>query len=382
MARNISLKRLTASDLTFFEPHYRNTAGTKQKAINLDADVFVNLLFPALPRRLGMMRDRVIISLSIFGPAAAGAHNVTRKILKQQKNWRLNGELIVNPPEEPGRYDVLQRGDFAILAFADELEPSAASMYLVSQSNDPILHSALQASFGSQFSARRGMRALSPSVLGEFLRAVPLPAGHPIFDLIDDDLLEDAAQGGEDGVQRLQLHRRGRGVSREELLRAKSSAEYIGRFGEEVLKASFDGNRLQLSYLLGTPVPPAMVGSLVWESDVNAISPFDFRLDVDGSPRRLLEVKSTRGDFSNPLHISLAELRELAYGTLPYDIVRIYGLNEMTARMRICRNPRPFALDLMRWVDAAPQGTRVDSMTIDPTSLEFCEELELQVHWI
>ena len=49
MSRKLALKRLTASDLTFFEWHFRNHNAGNQKAINLNADVFVEELFRALP---------------------------------------------------------------------------------------------------------------------------------------------------------------------------------------------------------------------------------------------------------------------------------------------------------------------------------------------
>ena len=45
----LALKKLTASDLTLFEWHFRNRNAGNQKAINLNADVFVQQLFPALP---------------------------------------------------------------------------------------------------------------------------------------------------------------------------------------------------------------------------------------------------------------------------------------------------------------------------------------------
>ena len=89
MNRKIAIKRLSASDLTFFEHQFRNTAGTKQKAFNLDRAVFDDELYPSLPLAIG--NDRVPINLSIFGPGLEGLHNLQRKILKQQKNWRLNG---------------------------------------------------------------------------------------------------------------------------------------------------------------------------------------------------------------------------------------------------------------------------------------------------
>ncbi|MCK7577643.1 MAG: hypothetical protein MZV65_18770 [Chromatiales bacterium] len=87
MKRKIALKRLSASDLTLFEYHYRNTSGAKQKAINLDASVFVGALFPGLPGGLDVFRDRVISHARDCGPGAAGAHS------SHQKNTEAAEEL-------------------------------------------------------------------------------------------------------------------------------------------------------------------------------------------------------------------------------------------------------------------------------------------------
>ena len=48
MMDKLALKRLTASDLTFFEWHFKNRNVGNQKAINLNADVFSDQLYPAL----------------------------------------------------------------------------------------------------------------------------------------------------------------------------------------------------------------------------------------------------------------------------------------------------------------------------------------------
>ena len=44
MVDRIVLKRLTASDLTFFKSLFRTLSAGNQKAINLNADVFVEQL--------------------------------------------------------------------------------------------------------------------------------------------------------------------------------------------------------------------------------------------------------------------------------------------------------------------------------------------------
>lgn len=370
MKRKIALKRLSPSDLTLFEHHYRSTSGTKQKAINLDTAVFVDGLFPGLPNRLDVDRDRVIVTLSLFGPGGAGAHAITRKILKQQKNWRLNGELISNPPEEPSRYDPLVKGDYAILDFAGDPEPHTARMYLVAQGlpQDAALHAALEESYGSFFSPHKGMLEIDPEEIVKLLSGLDLPTGHPALDFIDFDALEDAAQGGFDGLTKLRKRRQTRGVSREELGRARHSAEQAGRLGEEILNAWLDAE-----------LQAGSGPEYLWESAANAVAPYDFTLLDGGKAARRIDAKSTTGDFRNPIHVSLAELVEMAQGGAPYDIYRLYSVNEASARLRIAENLRSFAVGVLHKFSGLPVGVTVDGVSVNPDVLNFGEEITIDL---
>ncbi|MBK5964821.1 hypothetical protein CCR95_12195 [Thiocystis minor] len=370
MKRKITIKRLSGSDLTLFETQYRNTPGAKQKAINLDRDVFIDGLFPGLPQRINLTDGRVIVSLLVYGPGGADAHGITRKILKQQKNWRLNGELIVNPPEEPQRYDALQKGDFAIIDFAGEVEPHTARVYLISGAmpRDKALHSALDAKYGALFTQHKGMAEIDQESLANVVDGVGLSDGHPVLDLVDLDALEDAAQGGLEGAAKLQQRRRARGVTSEELGRAKRSAEQIGRLGEEVLDAWLDSQQR------------AGVGhEYIWESVLNAVSPYDFTLLEKKTPARRIDAKSTAGDFRNPIHVSMAELLEMAEGDLPYDIYRLYGVGEATARLRIVSNLRPFAAAVLMNLSGLPEYVTVDAISIKPQALNFEREIQIDL---
>jgi hypothetical protein len=57
MKRRITLKRLSASDLTLFEHHFKNTPGAKQKAFNLDASILIDKLYPGLPDSADIIKD-------------------------------------------------------------------------------------------------------------------------------------------------------------------------------------------------------------------------------------------------------------------------------------------------------------------------------------
>lgn len=364
MKRKIALKRLSHSDLTLFEYHYRNTRGAKQKAINLDSSVFIASMYPGIPLRTGEASDRVIVMISLYGPAGSGAHGITRKILKQQKNWRLNGELISNPPEEPGRYDSLEKGDYAIIEFIGESAPHSARMYLVARAarEDVELHSALDEEYGPAFSARSGMIELESDGLARLLGEVELSDGHPVMDFLDSDALEDAALGGLEGRLSLGRRRRGRGVSRDELARARVGADRVGRLGEELLNewlgAEFSGKD----------------ESHRWDSDDNAVAPFDFSVLVNGEVRRRIDAKSTTGPFSNPIHVSLAELHEMAYGDVPYDLYRLYLVTDSRALVRVARDTRAFAGGLLEKFNQLPKGVSVDGVSVQPDVLDFGNE--------
>ncbi|MEM0941187.1 MAG: hypothetical protein AAGI25_15585 [Bacteroidota bacterium] len=114
MSRKLALKRLTGSDLTLFEWQFRTINKGNQKSINLNANIFVEKLYPLLPQLADEKDGRIPIDLSIYGPGLNRLDNLQRKIIKGEtyKNWRLNGEFIYNRPETPDRYNILKEGDF------------------------------------------------------------------------------------------------------------------------------------------------------------------------------------------------------------------------------------------------------------------------------
>jgi len=368
MKKKIVLKRLSASDLTLFEYHYKKTPGAKQKAFNLDVEVFVNKLYPGLPERdrMDINQNRIPLDLSIFGPGKAELHNLQRKILKQQKNWRLDGELIHNPTEEKNRYDSLRKGDFAIIEFSGDSQPYAARMYLIasSLSEDMALHKDLEEQYGSAFSARKGMEAVDPDALASLITQLDLEDGHPLLDLVGTDVLEDVVQGGIEGFRQLKKRRKARGLGRDEFEKARRSAEQTGRLGEEILKSWFEAEMEQ-----------AKIPGFRWDSDDNAISPFDFSIVDNGDILRKIDAKSTTGDFRNPIHVSLAELLEMAEGGTPYDIYRLYFVMPESASMRIARDVGVFAKSVLDALTSLPSGVYVDGVSIGPDRLCFSDEI-------
>ncbi|MEJ1414260.1 MAG: hypothetical protein RPU13_13470 [Candidatus Sedimenticola sp. (ex Thyasira tokunagai)] len=368
MKRKIVVKRLSASDLTLFEHHFRNTSGTKQKAFNLDAAIFVKELYPGLPERMEIDSDRLPLDLLIYGPGMAGLHNLQRKILKQQKNWRLNGELIVDPPEEADRYNQLTRGDFAIMEFLGVTEPKSARIYLVAKANvsDQDLHRVLADKFGPAFNPHRGMTPTSPDEISEVISAVTLNDNHPILDFLEYDSLEDAVQGGVDGTNKLLRRRRTRGIGKEEFAQAKRNAELAGKTGEELV-----------NYFLESKCENGEIPGYKWDADSNPISPFDFSIRDGETVHRKIDAKATSGSFENRIHVSMSELLEMLDPEIPYDIFRVYHAMSSGPKLRIAVDVREFAARIVDSLRDLPTGVSIDSVSIKPTELGFGPELEL-----
>lgn len=357
MPRKLALKRLTASDLTLFKWHFENRPAGKQKAFNLDTRILVGEFYPQLGEPSNLPYPRFPLDLYLLGPGLASTNNLQRKILKQQKNWRLNGELIHDPEDDPGRYEALVPGDFAFLEFAGGVVPTTARVVLVARSlpADAAVHRELVRRYPDG-----SMWALGEAEVSDVLDASSPPSGHPLYDWVESEALEDAVLGGVEGVRRITHQRAGRGISPEEFLRARKAAELTGVSGEEFLN----------DYLL-REVEDGRISGFEWTSSINAISPFDFRVRETGRAERVIDAKSTGGVFSNPIHLSLAELRRAVGGPEPYDIFRLYAVTETSARLRIARDVGPALRAVLLMFDALPAGVSVDAVSVHPDLLSF-----------
>ncbi len=366
MNKKLVLKRLSASDLTFFEHHYRNTSGTKQKAFNLDVAVFVGELYPGIPERMSLTRDRIPLDLWIYGPGTAGLHNLQRKILKQEKNWRLNGELIHSPSDDEQRYDCLKKDDYVLINFSGDVEPERAYIYLIASTlpDDTELYNALASRYSSVFNPRKGMQVVRPEEIANVINSLNLPEGHAALDLIEADALEDAVQGGLKGVQELQKRRKARGVSHQEFAHAKQRAEKNGFLGEEILNA-----------WLSNEVVEKRISDFRWEAKQNAVSPYDFVILDNGNPIQKIDAKSTSGNFTNAIHVSISELYEMGEGGVPYKIYRLYFINERDAYLKISTDMKEVAKAILLSLAEMPEGVMADGVTITPSTLEFGEEI-------
>jgi hypothetical protein len=189
------------------------------------------------------------------------------------------------------------------------------------------------------------------------------PETHPVYELLLDAAIEDAAQNGIAGIQRLLSRGTGRQLTRTELLRARQRADDIGRMGEEFLDGHFALER-----------EASRIHDYEWVAIENAILPFDFWLRPTSTTRRKVEVKSTTGDFKQVMHLSMSELIEMRDSLEPYDIYRIYGLDEQTAKLRVAENIKDFAVGIIGTLENLPEGVTADGISVKPASLPFGQE--------
>lgn len=324
-----SVKRLRPSDLTFFEAKFRQSNVGNQKAINLNRRVFVDLLYPAAPSLAGGQALQFPCELKIFGPNAIPFPNtVMRKIIAAggtQKNWRLNGETVHAPSDQPhsDRYNDLESGDLAVFGFAGDGVPSEALLVLVSATAplDSQVFGELSRILGD---AR--MAAISERDLMAVVDASD--AAHPIRELLDrelDEALVDASMGSTGAVEKL----RSRGIRRtthKALAEARAKAERVGRDGEALVNA----------YLKGL-VARSEIAAFTWEAEVNATHPFDFTIEGRTGIVSSIEVKSTEGEHERNLIFSHAEIEYAATGAV-LEIWRISKMADGKANARISGN--------------------------------------------
>lgn len=365
----LAIKRLTASDLTFFESLFRTIGAGNQKSINLNADVLTGQLYPSLAAiaEAADPANEIGLALTIHGPAAAPPYPLRRKIVKgtAYKNWRLNGEFVYDPPDQSGRFDMLRPGDLAVFAFRGSPAPTAVTMVLLAAAS--ATDAAMQRALLSLVPGVRSMARVTPEQIEATLRDAGADANHPLGSIAaspeDDAALEDVAQGGAKGAGRLGSTRKARPVTPAELARAKQAMERIGHDGE----AFVDLHLTRQERAEGR-------GRHEWVSQVNAISPYDFLVCPSGgtSDRQKVDVKSTRGRFDADFHMSLAELREAAESPGCYRIYRVYELTEEGGNLRVSGDVHALAQRLLAAHDAAVfDGIWADSFSIPPSAADL-----------
>jgi len=362
----IAIKRLTAADLTLFQWQFKHqTSGGNQKAINLNADVFIDELYPTLPGHAASTAGRLPIDLFIYGPGGAPEYNLQRKIIKlgTYKNWRLDGEFIFNPENEPDRFNVLVPGDLVVLAFTGDQFPSSARAVFLARAVpvDAQVHAALDAEL-----ATRAMMAIGGAELQRILERIPgLPPDHAVNVLELDTALEDAVDGGAAGKRRLFAARRTTTMTLADLEEARRRAADTGRLGEEAVF-------LYLSHMLET----GQIQALEWVSDRQPFAPYDF-IVVRGGPDERIDVKTTLGEFERAIHISTAELEVMAQGN--YRLFRVSNVTVADADLHISGDVSAFAAHVLATFAALPPTVAVDAISVSPNQLPWEQTFKITV---
>lgn len=371
MIERLAIKRLSPSDLTLFEWQFKNRNAGNQKSVNLNAKVFVDQLYPFLPLVSSETGNEVRVSLTLLGPNGKNAYPLARKITKASesyKNWRLNGEFIFNPLEDPERFNILEDGDLCLMAFSGDPVPTKLEALFLSarSSRDKQLHARLIGLVPSK--GQSSMAVLPANHLSELVGDLPEAKHHPVQRfLVDDELaaaIESIALGDARPIEKLRK-RRGRSVSALELAKAKKTAERVGRDGEGLVH-----------HYLTQQIDCETLSNIEWVSSVNATAPFDFIAEDNEGNSVRIDAKSTEGPFSRKLHISSAEIEAASDLSIPYVIYRVYGIHEDGAFLRISKPIGGLATSVQASVKL-PDGVSPDSYSIDPDVLEWGNELTL-----
>lgn len=364
--RKLALKRLTASDLTFFEWHFRNRNAGNQKAINLNADVFVSQLYPSLPEIALASGGRFPIDLYLYGPGLAPEWNLQRKIIKfgSYKNWRLNGEFIHDPSISGDRFHTLVASDIVVLEFGGDVAPSTLKAFFLAQSvdEDRPIHGIL-----GEYLGQRAMATIVPAELETLIQRAGIGDQHPINELLLESDLEDAAQGGEAGLARLYSRRSGARLSKAELAKAIKRIAEIGEMGEEFVQVYLDELKNR-----GT------IREYQWVSQDNAVSPFDFLVENPDS-KVLLDVKATTGRFERNLHVSVPELETMLTEPTVYVLYRVYEMSDGLAKLRISESMKEFARTILAVLRELPNDVQSDGISVNPSAIRFGPEIPLSL---
>jgi len=357
--RKIALKKLKASDLSFFKSYFSKNPLSKQKAFNLDSQILEGHFFPGLRSLLApLAKQSAHVDLTVFGPDAKPAYSLARKIKIDAKNIRLNGELIHDPEDDSGRFDCLNEGDFVVLEFDGFPLPNTVSAVLVSAS------ASMDQSLHCEFSrflpeASSSMCILSDAELQDVIIRSQLSDIHPFRDWLDAELFEGIASGEIEALRAVNNRRGGRGLTIQDLKSAKATAERIGEMGEELLNFHLSSGAV------------TGVSTYEWTSQKNAISPYDFLLTDASSGIRHVDAKSTSGGFNSPIYMSSAEIFHAIHSDVPYDIYRLYEVRETSAKLRVAKNVSPYLKEIYRISETFPCGVRPTSFSISPSMMEF-----------
>ena len=362
-----AIKKLTQSDLSLFKIHLKLS---KQKAINLNSNIFIECYFPSLSNSF----DNIHLPLAIIGPGEREEHTLSRKILRSQgsKNWRLNGEFIHNPEEDSVRYNSLCPDDYAVLIFEGAERPTAITMILVGRNEDLDLHALISAEI--QFIGKNTMVDISPQKLTEIFDTRKFSnVSTNALDCINsfnNDTIEDVLYGKKQFKLEQRSTRSFPSLTHEQLQRQMQAAQETGRFGEEIFRTwLLDNGQIEEKFK--------------WTSNESARSPYDYEILspfwLPQTEKIYLDVKTTRSNFDQPFHMSYSEIK-FASLCENYRIGRIFNLDLVSKRIYILKGIFELANQLLDNFSALPKEVGVDSISLVPSQFQI--ELESSVEYL
>jgi hypothetical protein len=152
------------------------------------------------------------------------------------------------------------------------------------------------------------------------------------------------------------------------LAAARAGGERTGQLGEELVDVFFK-----------TMMEAGDITDYEWVSLANAIAPYDFRVKWKAQEWMVLDVKSTRGDFDNPIHLSLGELVKSQQGPERYEIYRLYVVTERSAKLRVSKDATKLLRPILEAVTALPKGVSADGFSISTDFLSFDKEIAIDL---
>ncbi|KAA5611818.1 protein NO VEIN domain-containing protein [Rhodovastum atsumiense] len=396
MADVLFLKLLTLkSDLGWFRAIYKGEKlRGRQKGITLGAKL-IKAAYPAMVPREAAYRTAVAAQqaakalgeagqeivkaekvkareaghiptlVTIYGPGGKNGFKVARRIVLQRKNWRLDGQFIDEPENEPGRfYPALKDGDLAIMAFSGIEFPTAASVLLLG--NNPA-DSALRAKLLPMVKKRvKSMVRLDPVEMQALADTLGLGEDHPLRSMATDTVvayeMEQAAFGDPGAAEKVRARRGGRHMTAEELAASLERAAATGRVGEEMVDWYLQEQ---------TPAGAPRRHRRMWPDSAN--HPYDFEIfDATVALEAVLDVKSTSGAWTLEMFMSMSEVEHAATSTVPYFIYRVSEVSEIGAWLRISGDIRPLAKAISAaYCPAYPKATRATTIGIRPADSDI-----------
>uniref|UniRef100_A0A9E7ZXC4 DUF3883 domain-containing protein n=1 Tax=Bosea sp. NBC_00436 TaxID=2969620 RepID=A0A9E7ZXC4_9HYPH len=385
----VVLKRLTLkSDLGWFKSIFDGHGlDTKQKAITLNKDV-MNALWPSLlirqdayehhkvlqnaAKALGSSGQAIFdaekaaakavgtipVRVEVHGPGGKPPIVMDRIIALQDKNWRLNGDFVTDPPGDPTRfYPTMQEGDLALIGFNDVGWPADPIVVLLSHIQDAPLWAVLQTRVSK---GSRSMVEVDPADLVSLANAHGLAAGHIIRTL--GSTSTPMPPGSLPSPAAPLSKPRGRRAATSKATPAQladrlAAAAAVGQLGEQLVD----------SYLAGQHTPGQPTHT--WISQMYAEHPYDFELlSVTGAVIEVLDAKSTSQAWTGEFYMSAAEVTYAAASPVPY---RIYRVSEVgpggAANLRVSDDIRPLAAAIVNGPLASSHaGIRATGFAISP----------------